>query len=200
MGACVGLIKSVLKHIFRLWTDVHFVESCARWRLQATPLEVIALAALLAQSPQILFGLNRMQIYISGGDDWRGHHLPAHAGLFGTAPALLSALKCVFWPLSVKMNQLGLCSGNKRAFVCSGSLCLTRSGETCLGTVGPQETSLGWHRWILQAVCLHPSCIWSGSRNLSCCQSHKGLPVDEEFWKMTGDSLLAYQGLGIGSN
>lgn len=126
----------------------------------------------------------------------RGHHLPAQAGLLGTAPALLSALKCVFWPLSVKMNQLVLYSGNKRALVCS--LCLTRNGETCLWTVGAQGTSLGWHRWILQAVCLHPSCIWGGSRSLSCCQSCKGLPVGEEFWKMTENSLLTYQGLGIG--
>lgn len=129
MGAWAGLIKSALKHIFRLWTDVYFVESCARWRLQATLLEVIALAALLAEPSQILFGSSTVQTCISGGDGWRGHCLLAHAGLLGTAPALLGAPKHVSCPLSVKMNQVGLYGGNKRALVCSGSSCLTRSGE-----------------------------------------------------------------------
>lgn len=63
MGACTGLIKSVLKHIFRLWTDVRFVESHARWRLQAKPLEIIALTNLLAELPQILLSFSKVQTW-----------------------------------------------------------------------------------------------------------------------------------------
>lgn len=161
MGACAGLIKSALKRIFRLWTDVHFVEICARWRLQATLLEVIVLSSLLAEP---LLGSRRLQPYISGGDGWRGHQLPDHTGRLGTAPPLLmlqSESPGLFgqnrpgWPVWWEYESSCLLW-----FIVSDKECGALTGQWTMGT----RDKLGLARLALEeAPCLQPSCARVGA-------------------------------------
>lgn len=174
MGACTGLIKSVLKHIFRLWTDVRFVESHARWRLQAQPLEVIALTSLLAEPPQIFLSFSKVQMWslpaqvVTAG----GSPPPARTCLPGTAPGLLGT------PMS--FSQF------------AGSLCLGRSEEPCLAEEWGEHR--GWV-WVGTAGSRgsRPSKAllrWGRSRNLSCCQSREGPSVGQELWRVAGDGAV----------
>lgn len=125
-----------------------------------------------------------------GGDGWRGHCLPVHAGFPGTTPACLGAPECVSWPTAVKMNQVGLYSGNKRTLVCCGSLCLTRCGEPYQargqwehrGQAGVGTAGSGGGHLPEALVC------WGGSRNVPCCRSREVRIVGEEFWRVAGNS------------
>lgn len=183
MGACAGLIKSVLKHFSRLWTDVLFVESCARWRLQGTLLEVIALAALLAQPSQILFSLNRVQTCTWGGDR-TGHYLPAHAASWATVSSA-ECSKRVSWLLPLWF----IVSVRERGAPASQGTVWEHRGQAGLGTAGSAGAficsfpKLGWEQEPVPLLVMVHS-LWVRS-----------------FGEWQGLDVLAplvYQGLGVG--